>query len=117
MNTLKTIIYTRANPLGVNVEFGAKQTLQYIGFEGLVSDFQDLVCLVNEEMASLSGEGRKRVLIIEGEQREVESRLDRPYVAPEPITAAWISLAYNPRVHKVRFRYGVLLEPKKITAD
>lgn len=46
-------------------------------------NIQDLVRLVGEEMASLSGERRKRVLVIEGELREAESRLDRLYEALE----------------------------------
>ena len=74
-------------------------------------NIQELVHLVGEEMASLNSERLKRVLVVEGELREVESRLDRLYEALETGSLEMDDLA--PRIKSQRQRHEQLMESKE----
>ena len=74
-------------------------------------NIQELVRLVGEEMASLNSERRKRVLAVEGELHEVESRLDRLYEALETGSLEMEDLA--PRIKSQRQRHAQLMESKE----
>ena len=71
-------------------------------------NIQELVRLVGEEMASLKSEGQKRVLAVDRELHDVESRLDRLYDALETGSLDMDDLA--PRINSQRQRHEQLIE-------
>ena len=71
-------------------------------------NIQELVRLVGEEMSNLSGDRQSRILIFEGERRDVESRLDRLYEALETGTLGLEDLA--PRIKSLRQQQEHLLD-------